>query len=95
MKSMKKFHVDFMKSFILDVMSLRAALIYDAIMTFATAIQSLGKDQVITVPIRCDEVDSVWNKGFTILNYMKNVNYCYEIAKYFSLNLRQIVPYSI
>lgn len=71
---MKKFYVDFIKTLILDVMSLRAALIYDAVMTFASAIQQLGSDQVTTVSVRCDDADSVWNKGFTILNYMKNVN---------------------
>lgn len=68
-----RFHLNFFSS--LDVMSLRAALIYDAVMIFATAIQQLGSEQVTTTFIRCDNVSSVWTKGYTILNYMKNVNF--------------------
>lgn len=56
-----------------DVVSLRAALIYDAVMVFAMAIKELGSEQVSPVPILCNDPTSVWNKGYTILNYMKNV----------------------
>lgn len=54
-------------------MSLRSALIYDAVMVFAMAIQQLGTDQVTPITVICDEAGSAWNKGYTILNYMKNV----------------------
>lgn len=46
---------------------------YDAVMVFATAIQQLGADQVLPTPIVCSRPDSVWNKGYTILNFMKTV----------------------
>lgn len=58
-----------------DVVSLRLQLIYDAVMVFAMAIQQLGSDQVIQAPVMCTEPDSVWNKGYTIINYLKNVKY--------------------
>lgn len=60
---------------ITDVVSLRVQLIYDAVMVFAKAIQQLGSDQVIPVPVMCTDPDSVWNKGYTIINYLKNVKY--------------------
>lgn len=44
-------------------------------MVFATAIQQLGSDQVIPAPVMCTDPDSVWNKGYTIINYLKNVKY--------------------
>lgn len=56
-----------------DSLSLSLALMYDAVMVFATAIQQLGSDQVLPTSIRCNEPNSVWNKGYTILNFMKTV----------------------
>lgn len=58
---------------IADVVSLRSALIYDAVMVFAMAIQQLGTDQVTPITVLCNEAGSTWNKGYTIINYMKNV----------------------
>lgn len=71
-------------SLVLDVMSLRAALIYDAVMTFAIAIQQLGSDQVTPISVQCDDPGSSWNKGYTIFNYMKTVTSGYH----FHLNQR-------
>lgn len=64
------------------MLSLRAALIYDSVMIFAMAIQQLGRDQVNTMSIQCDDPESVWDKGLTIINYMKTVRneeeYCHQ-----------------
>lgn len=57
----------------IDSLSLSLSLMYDAVMVFATAIQQLGSDQVLPTSIRCNEPNSVWNKGYTILNFMKTV----------------------
>ncbi|XP_031627054.1 glutamate receptor ionotropic, kainate 2-like [Contarinia nasturtii] len=57
------------------LVSLQTSLIYDAVMVFSIAIEKLGADQVAPVPIACFNRTSMWNKGYTILNYMKNVNY--------------------
>lgn len=46
---------------------------YDAVMVFATAIQQLGSEQVLPTPIICNQPNSIWNKGYTILNFMKTV----------------------
>lgn len=43
-------------------------------MVFATAIEQLGRDQVLPTKIWCDDPTSTWNKGYTILNFMKNVS---------------------
>lgn len=56
-----------------ETISLSLSLMYDAVMVFATAIQQLGTDQVTPTQISCDNPSSTWNKGYTILNYMKNV----------------------
>ena len=66
-------------------MSLRAALIYDSVMTFAMAIEQLG--EVNTMSIQCDDPDSVWDKGLTILNYMKNVRNEAKIRQIFEMKL--------
>lgn len=42
-------------------------------MIFASAIQQLGSEQITTTSIMCDDA-STWNKGYTILNFMKNVS---------------------
>lgn len=57
-----------------ESISLSLSLMYDAVMVFATAIQQLGSDQVFPTPIDCNRRNSVWNKGYTILNFMKSVN---------------------
>lgn len=53
---------------------LQNSLIYDAVMVYAMAIQQLGADQMATNPIYCDDSSSTWNKGYTIINFMKNVS---------------------
>lgn len=54
-----------------DLISLRAALIYDAVMVFASAMVELGREQVLPTKILCDDPTTSWNKGNTILNFMK------------------------
>lgn len=54
--------------------SLRSSLIYDAVMVFATAIQLLGREHVTPTQISCENPRSIWNKGYTILNFMKTVS---------------------
>lgn len=58
----------------IGLISLRAALIYDAVMVFAYAISELGREQVLPTKILCDDPTTSWNKGNTILNFMKKVN---------------------
>lgn len=55
------------------LVNLRAALIYDAVMVFAMAIKELGREQVLPMKIMCDDPTTTWNKGNTILNFMKKV----------------------
>lgn len=54
-----------------DLISLRAALIYDAVMVFASAMVELGREQVLPTKIICNDPTTSWNKGNTILNFMK------------------------
>lgn len=65
---------------VIDLMNLRAALIYDAVMVFATAIKELGREQVLPIKIMCDDPTTTWNKGNTILNFMKKV--CHNQNQY-------------
>lgn len=58
----------------LDAVSLRTSLIYDSVMVFATAVEQLGREQVLPTKIWCQDTSSTWNKGYTILNFMKNVS---------------------
>lgn len=45
-----------------DIINLRAALIYDAVMVFATAITELGREQVLPTKVLCDDPSTNWNK---------------------------------
>lgn len=57
-----------------ESVNLRKSLIHDAVMVFATAINSLGREQVLPTRILCDDPLSSWNRGSTIVNFMKKVS---------------------
>lgn len=50
-------------------------MIYDGVMAFALALQQLGGEQVRSWRVTCDDPSSVWDKGFTIVNFMRNVKF--------------------
>lgn len=56
---------------------LQESLIYDAVMIYAKALKQLGSEQIVTMPISCNDPGTSWNKGYTIMNYMKNVSFKY------------------
>lgn len=57
-----KFHSIDVRFLFIGLINLRAALIYDAVMVFATAISELGREQVLPTKVLCDDPSTNWNK---------------------------------
>lgn len=58
-------------------METSTALIYDATMVLAEALKQIGFEHLQTEygrGIKCSDAESTWSKGYTIINYMKNVS---------------------
>lgn len=59
-----------------DILLTNTALIYDGIMILAEALKQIGFEHLENSieKISCYDTQSTWSKGYTITNYMKNVN---------------------
>lgn len=59
------------------------ALIHDGVMILAEALKQIGVEHLKVgydpdigrQEIDCDDPNSIWSKGYTITNYMKNVRF--------------------
>lgn len=67
------FFFNFSTEYQLDHLNMDSALIYDGVMVFANALRQLGYHQIKPVELDCRDSKSIWQKGYTISNYMKNV----------------------
>lgn len=59
------------------ILETSTALIYDATMVLAEALKQIGFEHLQTKyarGIKCFDAESTWSKGYTIINYMKNVS---------------------
>lgn len=72
-----------------DILLTSTALIYDATMILAEALKQIGFDhlQDSIEKIYCYDAQSTWSKGYTIVNYMKNV-ICLIIKQHFDTHTK-------
>lgn len=54
-------------------MRLQTALVYDGVQLLADTFKQLGPVQIQPVEIYCNGNESMWEKGASISNFMRNV----------------------
>lgn len=59
--------------FNLEAMRLQTALVYDGVQLLADTFKQLGLEQIQPVQIYCNGNESMWEKGTSISNFMRNV----------------------
>lgn len=59
--------------FNLEAMRLQTALVYDGVQLLADTFKQLGPVQIQPVEIYCNGNESMWEKGASISNFMRNV----------------------
>lgn len=59
--------------FNVDTVRLQTALIYDGIFLLAETMKQLGLDQIQPTNIYCMGNESMWEKGLSISNFLRNV----------------------
>lgn len=63
----------FIKEFNLEAMRLQTALVYDGVILLAETFKQLGLEQIEPISLYCIGNDTMWEKGLSISNFMRNV----------------------
>lgn len=55
-------------------MRLQTAIVYDGVQLLADTFKQLGLQQIQPIEIFCHGNETIWEKGTSISNFMRNVN---------------------
>lgn len=82
--------------FNLEAMRLQTALIYDGVILLTETFKQLGLEQIEPTSIVCMGNDTMWEKGMSISNFMRNVSLlsmnlshdlCYFVCALYGVNM--------
>lgn len=77
--------------FNLEAMRLQTALIYDGVILLTETFKQLGLEQIEPTSIVCMGNDTMWEKGMSISNFMRNVSLLR--SKFKTIICRNVVLY--
>lgn len=69
------FNMNFLEEFNLGAMRLQTALVHDGVILLAETFKQLGLEQIQPINLYCIGNDSMWEKGMSISNFMRNVSF--------------------